>query len=55
MRHKNETTDFARHAGRKDEPSAAPEPSRAVDNEEWDWMVDEDPAFYLSKSEAAGA
>jgi hypothetical protein len=48
LRHKNEVADFARHANRKDEPSAAPEPSRTVDNEEWAWMVDEDPAFYLS-------
>ena len=57
MRHKNETTDISRHAGRKDEPSAAPEPLRA-ENEEWAWMVDEDPAFYLSGPggvEAAGA
>jgi hypothetical protein len=31
---------------------------RAADSEEWAWMVDEDPAFYLAKPggvEAAGA
>ncbi len=48
MRHNNETTEFARHNVRKDEASVAPEPLRAADNEEWAWMVDEDPAFYLS-------
>jgi hypothetical protein len=48
VRHKNETTEFARRSVRKDEPSVAPEPSRAADNQEWAWMVDEDPAFYLS-------
>jgi hypothetical protein len=30
-------------------PPAAPEPSRAVGSEEWAWMVDEDPAFYLDE------
>ena len=28
---------------------AAPEPSRAVESEEWAWMIDEDPAFYLAE------
>ena len=50
MRHnKSETTEFAGRAIGKGEPSAAPEPLRAVENEDWAWMVDEDPAFYLSK------
>ncbi len=31
-------------------PPAAPEPSRAADSEEWAWMVDEDPAFYLEEA-----
>ncbi len=26
------------------------EPSRAAQNEEWAWMVDEDPAFYLQET-----
>jgi hypothetical protein len=31
-------------------PPAAPEPSRAAESEEWAWMVDEDPAFYLEET-----
>ncbi len=31
-------------------PPAAPEPSRGTENEEWAWMVDEDPAFYLEEA-----
>ncbi len=27
-----------------------PEPSHAVEGEEWTWMVDEDPAFYLEET-----
>ena len=49
MRHKNETTELARRAVGKDESSGAPEPLRAAESEDWAWMVDEDPAFYLSK------
>ena len=28
----------------------APEPLRATEGEEWAWMVDEDPAFYLEET-----
>jgi hypothetical protein len=31
-------------------PPAAPEPSRVAESEEWAWMVDEDPAFYLAEA-----
>ncbi len=31
-------------------PPTAPEPSRAAENEEWAWMVAEDPAFYLEEA-----
>jgi hypothetical protein len=31
-------------------PPAAPETSRAAESEEWAWMVDEDPAFYLEET-----
>ena len=31
-------------------PPAAPEPSRGSENEEWAWMVDEDPVFYLEET-----
>lgn len=31
-------------------PPANPEPSRAAESEEWAWMVDEDPAFYLEEA-----
>ena len=58
MRYKGETAGFARRNIGRGEPSGAPEPPRASDSEEWAWMVDEDPAFYLAKPggvEAAGA
>ena len=50
MRHTGETTEVARRTVGRDEASVAPEPLRTADSEEWAWMVDEDPAFYLSKS-----
>ncbi len=31
-------------------PPAVPKPSRAAESEEWAWMVDEDPAFYLEEA-----
>jgi hypothetical protein len=49
VRHKNETTEPARRAVGQDGSSGAPEPLRAAESEDWAWMVDEDPAFYLSK------
>ena len=47
MRHVGETTGFPGRSVGGDEPSVAQEPLRAAENEEWAWMVDEDPAFYL--------
>ena len=29
---------------------AASEPGRAAESEEWAWMVDEDPAFYIEEA-----
>jgi hypothetical protein len=57
LRHTSETTEFARRTIGKDDATVAPEPLRIADSEEWAWMVDEDPAFYLSPGsvEAAGA
>ena len=53
MRHTGETTEFPVRRGGEDNPSVAPRSSRTPECEEWIWMVDEDPAFYLS--EAPGA
>ena len=53
MSHTGETIDISARRMGEDNPSIASKPSRAPDREEWAWMVDEDPAFYLS--EAAGA
>jgi hypothetical protein len=42
--------DAAEHLGRgigNDSLPITPETSRASENEEWAWMVAEDPAFYL--------
>ena len=58
MRHTGETTEFARRRIGEDNSPITQEPMRAADSEEWAWMVDEDPAFYLAKPggvEAAGA
>jgi hypothetical protein len=58
LRHVGETTGFPERSVGGDEPSVAQEPLRAAENEEWAWMVDEDPAFYLKKpggAETGGA
>ena len=31
-------------------PPVNPEPSHVAESEEWAWMVDEDPAFYLEET-----
>jgi hypothetical protein len=49
LRHTSETAEFAGRNIAKNEPPVASEPLRTSDSEEWAWMVDEDPAFYLSK------
>ena len=49
MRNTSETIGFARRRIDEDKSPITPEPLRAAENEEWAWMVDEDPAFYLSK------
>lgn len=49
MRRKSETTGFVgRSIGNEGLP-VTPESTRAYENEEWAWMVAEDPAFYLAK------
>jgi len=55
LRHKSETTRFPGRRSGEDTPSVTPKSERTPDCEEWIWMVDEDPAFYLSKPESAGA
>jgi hypothetical protein len=49
LRLTSETIEFARRSVGNDEPHVTSEPLRAAESEEWAWMVDEDPAFYLSK------
>jgi hypothetical protein len=49
MSRKDETTRFLGLTIGKDESPVAPELLRASDSEEWAWMIDEDPAFYLTK------
>jgi hypothetical protein len=46
---KREATKHAADAGG---PAVATEPLRTAENEEWAWMVDEDPAFYLEETAA---
>jgi hypothetical protein len=53
LRHTSETTEYPIRRSGEDSPSIIPKALRTSDCEEWIWMVDEDPAFYLS--EAAGA
>lgn len=50
MNRKNATTEsLAQRIGSEHRQTAA-EPAQAPEGEEWAWMVDEDPAFYLSTS-----
>lgn len=53
MRHTGETIDIPARRTGEDTPSIASKPSRTPDGEEWAWMVDEDPAFYLSEAASA--
>ena len=58
MRHSNETTEFPVQRNGEDNSYITSKSLRTSDCEEWIWMVDEDPAFYLSRpggAEAAGA
>ncbi len=55
MRHASETTEFPVRRSGEDNSSITPKSLRTSDYEEWIWMVDEDPAFYLSKSGSGGA
>jgi hypothetical protein len=58
LRHTSDTTEFPVRRNGDDNTSITRQSLRTSDCEEWIWMVDEDPAFYLSKpggSEAAGA
>lgn len=50
MNRKNATTESLGHRIGNEHPPIAPDPARAPEGEEWAWMVDEDPAFYLSTS-----
>ena len=49
MRHSSETIEFPVSRSGEDNLSVAPKSSKSPDCEEWIWMVDEDPAFYLSE------
>ena len=58
MRHTSEPTELLRRSVGKVESPVTPKPVRASDSEEWAWMVDEDPVFYLKKpggAETGGA
>jgi hypothetical protein len=46
---KNTTTESLRLSTGTEHSPITPAPARAYDSEEWAWMVDEDPAFYLSQ------
>ncbi|MBA2712712.1 MAG: hypothetical protein H0U55_04035 [Rubrobacteraceae bacterium] len=53
MNRKNATTEFMGRRIGDEHPPIATEPTRASESEEWAWMVDEDPAFYLSQQSRA--
>ena len=58
MRHASETAEFPVRRSGEDNSFITPKSLGTSDCEEWIWMVDEDPAFYLSKpggAEGAGA
>jgi hypothetical protein len=54
LRHTSETAEFPVRRSGEDNVSITPQSWRTPDYEEWIWVVDEDPAFYLSTPEAAG-
>ncbi len=51
MRRGSEPTEPLGRSIGNDGSSVSPKSSRVPENEEWAWMVYEDPAFYLSKPE----
>ena len=53
MRHSVETSKFQVRGSVEDTPAVAPRSPKTPDREEWVWMVDEDPAFYLSETSGA--
>jgi len=50
LNRKNTTTEPLGRSTGTEHPPVAPAPTRASEGEEWAWMVDEDPAFYLLQS-----
>jgi hypothetical protein len=57
LKSKMETAIHPGHGVGNDSSTTTPETRPAFDHEEWDWMVAEDPAFYLAtgRAENAGA
>jgi hypothetical protein len=55
LRHTGETNKFPVRRSVEGNSFLTPKSLRSSDCEEWMWMIDEDPAFYLSKPEATGA
>jgi hypothetical protein len=52
LKTKIDTAERAGHVVGNDSSPIIPETLPAFDNEEWTWMVAEDPAFYLSTGRA---
>ena len=52
MKSKIETAIHTGHGVGNDSSTTIPETRPAFDHEEWDWMVAEDPAFYLATGRA---
>jgi len=50
LRSKRDAVEYSRHGNSTGDAPTTPDPSRVSENEEWSWMVAEDPAFYLRKS-----
>jgi hypothetical protein len=50
LRSKRDAVEYLRHGNSTGDAPTTLEPARNPENEEWSWMVDEDPAFYLRKS-----
>jgi hypothetical protein len=50
LSNKRDTAEYPGAGIGNDSPPVTSESSMASENEEWAWMIAEDPAFYLSKS-----
>jgi hypothetical protein len=50
LKSKRDAVEYSKHGNGTGDSPITLNSSQGPENEEWAWMVDEDPAFYLTKS-----